>query len=188
MIKKILILIFVLLSLSSCSNPLSSVTSSTWSWLVSYSWDNFSIDIPWNWQNIENTDESLPKPWNWKIELSLTSKDVKNWFSNNLLVLSSDLKAKISSKDFSIWNYVWAKKEYVNYNLIETKDFTFNDNELSFLHTFEWRYNEQTPKIRFLQVWHVCNEVKVFFVTIALSPEITDSSKYENILKTFSCK
>lgn len=190
MIKKILIINFVLFWLFSCSLFWSTTTNTNTvdPWLINYDWTDFSVSIPWNWQVIKDWDKSLPKPWAWKIELSLTSKDMKNWFSNNMLILSSEIINKISSKDFSIWNYAWAKKQYISYREIETKDFIFTDWEPSFLHIFEWKYSENTPKLKFLQIWHICNEKKVFFITIALSQDVTDTSKYNNILKTFACK
>jgi len=156
-------------------------------WLVLKEKPNFSIEVPSSWEIIENKESILPKPNRWKIELAVTSKKEKLWFKNNLLILSDDLWIFTSSKEFSMLNNVWASKDYIDYKLIESKNFNFIDEEESVLYIFEAKYNLDTPKLKFLQTSHICNQNKAFFFTIAIPTSTKDTSKYEELLKTFKC-
>jgi hypothetical protein len=172
-----------LLFLTSCSL--------TWTvanpdWLTSYSWNWYSLSIPTTWKVETDIENILPKPSHGKVELSVSSKETKWWFSNNLLVLSSDLKQTVTSKDFSLWNIAWSDLDYIDYKKLEAKDITFDDKQAWYLHVFEWKYNQNTPRLRYLQTAHVCDK-KVYFVTISLSLDTTDYTKYEKILNTLSC-
>lgn len=179
MVKKYL---FFLLFLTSCWVTWTTNTD----WLTSYSWNGYSLSIPSTWNILTDSENLIPKPSHWKVELSVRSKEVKLWFSNNLLVLSTDLTDTVTSKDFSLWNTAWAENDYRDYKKLEAKDITFDDKEIWYLHIFEWRYNQNTPKLKFLQTAHVCDK-KVYSITIALSIDNTDYSKYEKILNTFAC-
>jgi len=157
-------------------------------WLNNIDKWNFSINIPSNWEIIENTQNILPKPNNWEIELAVASKVLKNWFKNNLLILSDELNTFTSSKDFSMLNNVWASKDYIDYTLLDTKKFIFTDLEESVLYIFEAKYNYDSPKLKFLQTAHICNQKKWYFFTIAIPVSIKDTSKYEALLQSFACK
>jgi hypothetical protein len=103
------------------------------------------------------------------------------------LILSQKLDKNISSIDFSILNNVWSSREYVEYLKIESKNIDFLDNDKSNLYVFEAKYNIQTPKFKYLQVGKVCKNIW-YLITIALSTDVKDTSKYEEIIKTFQCK
>jgi len=156
--------------------------------LKEYQWWDYKVYIPDNWNIIDNKENIIPKPKFWKIELSVTSKDVKNNFSNNILILSSTTNKDTTSKEFSEANFIWLDKNYEQYKNIENKELKFDDWESSTINIFEWKYNKVTPKLIFLQTAHICSKNKIFFITIALSSDTKDFSKYENIIKTFSCK
>lgn len=183
MIKKIFIIIS-LLFLFSCSDS----TSNENEWLVNVDKTDFSISIPNNWEIIENTQNILPKPNNWKIELAVASSVLKWWFKNNLLILSDSLNKFTTSKDFSMLNNVWASKDYIEYTKLSSKNLIFDDEEESILYIFEAKYNYDSPKLKFMQTAHICNQNKAFFFTIAIPTSVTDISKYENLLKSFKCK
>lgn len=185
MFKKILLILFLSFALISCWDD---ETTTTQTWLTKYDNSKFSISVPSAWEVIKEKDKILPKPSSWEISLAVTSKEVKNWFANNLLVLSSKLNKITTSKDFSILNNIGAEKDYLNYRKLGSKDFTFIDWEQSVLYTFEAKYNLDTPKLRFLQTAYICKGSEAYFMTIALSPQIKDTSKYEAFLKTFTCK
>ena len=184
MIKKITVLSFLFFFLISCGSEITISDSG----LVKTETENLSIDIPSNWNVIENVDEILPKPKDAHIELAVTSQNIESGFANNLLILSDDLKTFVSSKDYSMLNNVWASSDYIDYNKLSSKDFTFLDEEVSTLYVFEARYNLDTPKLKFLQTAHICNQNKWFFLTIAIPTTISDTSKYEYLLSTFACK
>lgn len=185
MFKKILLILFLSTILVSCWDSDEVVTTT---WLTNYNSEKFSIDVPSSWEIIAEKDKILPKPNSWEISLAVRSKETNNWFANNLLVLSSELNKITLSKDFSILNNIGAEKDYLNYTKLDARGFTFNDGEESMLYIFEAKYNMDTPKLRFIQTAHICNQKDAYFFTIALSPKVIDTSKYEAFLKTFTCK
>lgn len=189
MSKKIFLLIFTSLFLVSCgsSTPVVPVVANP-DWLVLQDKSDFSIKIPWNWEVVNNTGIVLPKPNRWSIELAVASTILKSGFKNNLLILSDKLSTTTTSKEFSMLNNVWASRDYIDYTLLNSKDITFTDWDISALYIFEAKYNLDTVKLKFLQTAHICNATKAFFLTIAIPPSTIDTSNYEELLKTFTCK
>ena len=184
MLKKIFIGVFLVLLLTSCWD--SETISDTW--LIKTETNNITIEIPSNWKLIKNTDNILPKIKSWKIELAVMSEKIVNWFSNNLLILSDKLNKFTTSKDFSMLNNIWAQTDYIDYTKIASKDFKFLDEEKSVLYIFDAKYNLDTPKLKFLQTAHICNWNEAYFLTLAIPTTVIDTSKYEYLLSTFSCK
>lgn len=180
--KKIFLLTSLLL-LASCGS-----TSSTTSWLTNYSGDKFNMQIPANWIVISNDSKTLPEPKQGKIVLAASSSETKDGFSNNLVVLQNQLNYTTDSKTFSDLNNRWASSEYYSYKAVSQSDATFSDGDTSTIYTFQAQYNAGTPKLTFLQAGRVCSGNNSFFLTIALPMNITDTAKYEDILKTFACK
>jgi hypothetical protein len=103
------------------------------------------------------------------------------------LILSDTLKTFTDSSEYSMANNVWAKREYTEYLQLANEDFKFLDWTESKIYTFEAKYNLETPKLKFLQTAYVCNPNKGYFLTIAISPSIKVTDKYETLLSTFSC-
>jgi len=184
MYKKLSVFVFLSFLLFSCW---SSDTTTT-SWLVKQETQNISIEVPSNWEVITDKENILPKAKDWEIELAVSSKTVVNWFANNMLILSADLAKYTTSSDFAMLNNIWAQTDYIDYTSIESKEFTFADEEKTMLYIFEAKYNLDTPKLKFLQTAHICNQNKAYYVTIALPTSVTDTSKYEEFLATLACK
>lgn len=149
--------------------------------------NTFQMSVPSNWSVITQDSQILPSPKTSQIELAVSSEELKYGFSNNLLILSQKLDKKVSSTDFSILNNVWSSREYVEYLKLESKSIDFLDSDTSNIYIFEAKYNIQTPKFKYLQVGKVCKDTG-YLVTIALSTDIKDTSKYEEMIKTFQCK
>lgn len=147
---------------------------------------DFEISIPTSWIVIDTKDSSIPKPSYWEVSLIASSPEPKDGFSNNIIILKDKINKDITSKDFSIFTNLWAKDEYNSYKEIESKDLVFNDEEESKVYIFEARYSSTTPKLRFLQTAHICDKAS-YLLTVALSSSIIDSSKYEDIIKSFKC-
>ncbi len=184
--KKIILLFWTLLYLSSCSN--SDVVSDNP--LTTYNWNGFILDIPTSWivMDLDNSwSVNVPNPKEWALKLVVSSKEEKSWFINNLIVLSKDLEEITTSYDFIIKNnprnYKWYEYFYEETN----KDFVFSDWEKSKLYIFLAKYNKDNDKLRFIQTARVCNEKKSFFLTIGVSLDINDTAKYEDIFKSFKC-
>lgn len=184
MFKKILIICTSIFFLTSCGGD--EVVTEI-SGLDKHQADNFSVSIPSNWEIMTNKENILPEPSEGKIELSAQAPEPKGGFTNNILILSDDLKTFTNSAEYSMANNVWAKRGYTDYLQLDNKEFNFTDGTVSQLYTFEAKYNLETPKLKFLQTAYVCNPNKGYFLTIAISPSIKKTEKYETLLSTFSC-
>jgi len=180
-INKILILILSGLLLTSCWGGSENAP------LQKHETDNFSIEIPTAWEIIKNDDKILPNPKAGNIELAVTSPDIDGGFANTLLILSQDLAKDTTSKDYSRLNNVGSNKDYVNYVALENKEFTFSDEDKTNFYAFEAKYNTTTPKYKFIQVGKVCKK-KWYLLTVWLSLDVEDTGKYEDFLKSFTCK
>lgn len=177
--KKFLLLFLFLVSCSSEAVPTG---------LVVYENDDFNMNVPENWIVYGQDSNLIPKPRVGEVALAISSTEVQNGFSNNLLVLKEALRTELDSQKFTTFNHLWATDEYDFYQSREEKQITFIDEEVSQLFIFEARYNNITPNLTFLQTGRVCKGNVGFFLTIALPANITDVAKYEEILKTFACK
>lgn len=181
--KKSIFIVLAFFLLFSCWTTTSTENKS----LTTYKWNWFSLDIPVSWVAVENSWSSLPTPKDWILELVVSSKEQKDWFINNLIVLSKDLETETNSYDFMVKNNPKNYKWYAEYNEDEAKDFIFNDGEKSKLYIFDAKYNKDNSKLKFLQTARVCNGKKSFFLTMGLSLNINDTAKYEDIFKSFKC-
>jgi hypothetical protein len=146
------------------------------------------MQIPANWIILDKNSRSVPSPSQGKVALAVTSSEAVNGFSNNLVILENTLNYETTSKNFSDLNNIGASEEYYSYALENNKEITFSDDEVSSLYSFTAQYSPSTPKLRFLQTGRICEKKNSFFLTIALSANITDTAKYEDILKSFECK
>ena len=183
--KTLLCLSLIIFLLSSCSD--STPTTKT-TGLTEHSEEAFTMQIPANWIVLDKASRTIPSPKQWSVALAVTSSEAVNGFSNNLVVLQNTLNYETTSKNFSDLNNIGASEDYYSYTLDSTKDLTFNDDEVSTLYSFTAQYSASTPKLRFLQTGRICEKKNSFFLTIALSENITDTAKYEDILKSFECK
>lgn len=183
--KKIFLLIMLATILFSCG---SDTQEEKVTGLTEHNGAGFVMSIPSNWNILSASGNILPKPKNGEIAFAASSTELKYGFSNNLLILSQKLNKGITSGDFSILNNVWGTKEYLEYLKLESKSIEFADKDTSNIYIFEAKYNETTPKLKFLQVGKVCNLTEWFLITVALSTDIKDTSKYEEVIKTFQCK
>lgn len=181
--KKIFLSIALIFLLSSCFSSSSSTDTSS---LTDFSGSWFSVSIPKTWTIIDNKSKILPTPKDSSIVLAASSQEVKYWFANNMLVLSANLAKATSSKTYSDLNNIGSSKTYKNYLKLDKKDFTFTDWDISSLYIFQAKYNETTPNLKFIQTSHIC-DMKAYLITIALNIDVKDTSKYEDMLKTFKC-
>lgn len=185
--NKILATLFLTFFLFSCFGW-ESTTIENVTWLTDIENDFYKISIPEKWTKLESNDPSLPKPKTWEVTLAAISWELAYWFSNNLVVLTQNLAKETTSNDFSILNNVWATKEYSEYTKLDSKSIEFSDWDSTTLYVFEAKYNTNTPKIKFLQAWKVCNYKKAHLLTIALSTDNKDTSSFEDVIKSFKCK
>ena len=154
---------------------------------MNYAGDKFDISIPENWNILNDKQNLLPQPSEGKIELSAQSQEAKGGFFNNVLILSDTLKSFTDSQEFAIANNVGAKSQYLDYLELENKSFEFIDGTQSQLYIFEAKYNMETPKIKFIQTAYVCNPNTGYLLTMAVSPSVKITDKYETLLSSFTC-
>lgn len=185
MLKKIFVFCFFIFFLASCGSEEVLIEESGFK---TFENSDFVMDIPEVWEIIEDEENILPKAREWEIELAVTSTDFNTGFANNMLILSTELDKLTTPKDFSMLNNIWASGDYVDYKILDTKDITFADWSDSVLYTFEAKYNEDTPKLKFLQTANICNTDKAFFVTVALNISVENTARYEEFLTSFECK
>lgn len=178
--KKIFVIFFLIFWLLSCGE--------SDDWLINFSWENFSLRIPNNWEIIDNKDNSIPLPSTWKVEFAIRTKTESNWFLNNLIILSEEQKNKISAEEYVSSSNLVSEKDFFEYKKIEEKEISFKDWNSSKLIIFEARYNNQTPKVNFLQTANICSDGKAYHLTLALEKTISDFSRYEYMLSNFNCK
>ena len=189
MLKKIFILIFLLILVSSCwTTEEESKELDQESWLDLYETDDFSLFTPSSWDIITDESKILPKPTVWEVDLAIVSKTSDGWFYNNLLIIGEDLESALVSEEYSALNNIGSKKDYYSYSLVEEKNISFVWWLVSRLYIFEARYNKNTPKVFFMQVWVVCPEKKWFLLTMWLNNKVDNFWKYEQILANFTCK
>jgi hypothetical protein len=146
--------------------------------------DHFSINVPKTWK--KSADLDVPNTKYGSIELSYASPDVKYGFSNNLLILSDELKTPMTSKRYAELNQVQSTQKYLEYTKLKNDALLFSDGDDSQVYTFEARYNATTPRMKFVQTAKVCG-TKVYLIHVALSLD-KDPATYIDLLKSFSCQ
>lgn len=181
--KKFFLLTIFIFFLSSCFE-----TQTQEDWLTSHDNGNFSMRIPQNWEILDKKSKEIPTPKDWEIELSTRSKTANNWFFNNLLISSETPKNEISASDYMTSRNLLSENEYFEHKKIEEKDFIFNDKSTSKIFIYEARYDQKTPKVKFLQTANICADKKAYYITLALENGISDFSRYEYMLASFTCK
>lgn len=168
--------------LSSCTLP-GTQTENTQN-TITYKGESFEISVPKSWSGAPSS--TLPTPKKWTIELAFLSPETKYGFANNLVILSNAIDNPVTSKKYSELNQLQTSKNYLEYTKIEDKDITFIDDEVSRMYVFEARYNEWSPRMKFLQTARVCG-TKVYLLHFSISLE-KDASLYAPLLQTFVCK
>jgi len=175
-----IIIVSCLFLLVSCGSTATTLNT------TSFNGDGFTIDIPSTWITVEKP--ALPVPAQGSIALAVTSTDIASGYANNMSILKGKLTEAISSKDYSLTNYVHTTAAYLDFIKLDEKKITFTgDNDTSNLYTFEAKYNTNTPKQKFLQTAKVCGN-NVYLITFGLGLTTTPTTKYEDLIKTFTCK
>ena len=92
----------------------------------------------------------------------------------------------MTSKKYSELNQLQTSRNYLEYTKITDADIIFSDDEPSRVYTFEARYNQSTPRMKFIQTTHTCGN-KVYLIHLSLSLD-KDPSIYIPLLQTFQCQ
>jgi hypothetical protein len=92
----------------------------------------------------------------------------------------------MTSEKYSEQNNLQTTKNYLEYSPVKDTIITFNDSETSRLYVFEARYNQTTPKMRFIQTSRVCG-TRVYLLHFTLSLD-KNPDIYSKLLESFTCK
>lgn len=168
--------------LASCTLP--GTQSETTQNTALYEGKLFSMSVPKSWSGA--APKTLPTPKKWTIELAYVSPDTKYGFSNNLVIMSNALDTIVTSKKYSELNQLQTSKNYLEYTKTTDQDITFTDKETSRVYIFEARYNESSPRMKFVQTARVCGTT-VYLLHFSLSLD-KDPTLYLPLLQTFVCK
>ena len=184
--KKILIFISLIFILSSCFDW-KNIEDNSWNSVqTKYNWTDFSMTIPAKWELLKNTWEILPKPSSWEIIFDAVSSIKNDGFYRNILVLKQDIEeTNFSSLDFIIWNYLWTKNDYFYMKKLKEENVKI-DSKNTKIYSFEAKYSEDTPILKFLQTWVICDK-KGYIITIALEKSNKNIDRYEGLLGSFKC-
>jgi hypothetical protein len=146
--------------------------------------EGFSINVPNTWVTIDKA--ALPTTKNGTIGLALTSTDIVSGYSNNMSIIKEKMTEMMTSKKYSIVNYALTTGEYKEFVKLDEKVITFGDSDTSNLYIFEAKYNTNTPKQKFIQTAKVCGDT-VYLMTFGLGLTTGATTKYEDLIKTFTC-
>ncbi len=142
------------------------------------------MSTPKTWIVVDKA--ALPVTKNGTIALALTSTDIVSGYSNNMSILKERLAEAMSSKKYSIVNYALTTSAYADFVKLEEKAIAFEDKDESNLYIFEAKYNNTTPKQKFIQTSKVCGDT-VYLITFGLGLTTGGTTKYEDLIKTFTC-
>jgi len=182
--KKILLFLFTLSVLASCSSTDEAVQVDEVTWLVSKNIWSISIWVPANWNTIASSN--LPIPKSWEVVLAIASSEQRENYLNNLVILKASNSLNESSQSLMKNSANFLDTKLQSFRLVEEKDIVFSDEEGWLIITFEWKYNTQTPLVTYIQTARVCGEDS-YFATISLSEKPESYDKYITILKTLKC-
>ncbi len=100
--------------------------------------------------------------------------------------MKNTLDTIVTSTKYSEINHLQTTKNYLEYTKMRDETFEFSDSETSRLYVFEARYNETTPRMKFIQTARVCGS-SVYLIHVSLTVDKSPDN-YIELLKTFRCK
>lgn len=179
--KKIIISIFLVFVLSSC---FSWDETDENTWLILKDLGEFSLLVPNSWEEVNAN--KLPVPKKWELVYSIVSKQEKQGYKNNIIILKAENKLDESSQELMKNNINFLKTTLQSFTLKQEENILFQDQEKGTLITFSWQYSKQTPEVVYLQTARACGEMS-YFLTLSLAEKLDDYSRYAHLLKSFSC-
>ncbi len=157
--------------------------------LTGFEGKGFTMQVPKTW--VQVTGKDLPQPKSGSIAGAFTSPDISSGFANNLLVLKDvlgpDADSSMTSRKYSVVNQALTTGKYIEYTKLSDKKISFPDNDEGLLVQFEAKYNNDTPKQKFLQAAKICGK-DIYLLTIGLALSTNNTDKYQEIFESFTCK
>lgn len=145
----------------------------------------FSMPVPKDW-TLSGAVIPLADGLKSRQLLSSISPEKKYNFSENIVVIEQDLNLIGSSKQYSEHNHNTKKSAYQNYSLIEAGQILFRDADDSVFYVFDAKYNNNTPKMRFIQTAKFCG-TKLYFLH-ATAHLGSKGEEFLKLFRGFECK
>lgn len=144
----------------------------------------FSIQIPESWWAIREDD--IPTPKSWSVVLAYSSASERQWYLNNIVVLSAPSLSKETSSSLMKSSVQSLQKNIENFKIIEEKTVSFVDEQSWTIVSYSGKYNDTTPLTTYIQTARVCGDNN-YYLTISLAETLESYERYEYILQTFQC-
>lgn len=157
--------------------------------LTEFTGSGFVMKVPKSWTEVGK--KSLPNPKEGKVVAAFTSTEITAGFANNLLILQDtlgpDADPEMNSRKYAVVNQALTTGTYKEYLKISDKKITFANNEEGLAVIFEAKYNNETPKQKFIQTAKICGK-NIYLMTIGLGLSNNATDKYLAIFESFDCK
>lgn len=147
-------------------------------------WGEFSIQIPESWVLIGEND--IPTPKSWSVALAFSSSSERQWYLNNIVILTTPSLSKASSSSLMKNSIQSLQKNIENFKIIEEKEVIFVDEQSGTIVSYTGKYNDTTPVTTYIQTARVCWNNN-YYLTISLAESLESYDRYEYILQTFRC-
>jgi hypothetical protein len=184
--KRMLRTCIVLLPLLSAgcfgNNP---ATSDIGSDLLSIKKDAIEISVPKSWREVQEDDfKYLGK----NVVVAYSSLNYTNGFANNITVTKEPLPQAFTSLEYADANIINSGRFLDDYTKIDEKPVTFKDANnqdiATKMHIFEARMDKFEKLRKYFQLYATQGTIG-YTVTVVTTIDEQDTSKFENLLKTF---
>ena len=92
----------------------------------------------------------------------------------------------MTSRKYAVINQALTTGEYKEYTKLSDKTITFGDKDEGLAVVFEAKYNNDTPKQKFIQAAKLCGR-DIYLMTIGLALSNNSTDKYTELLSSFTC-
>ncbi len=100
--------------------------------------------------------------------------------------MEDDLTGLITSKKYSEVNELQTSRNYLEYTKLQDEALIFSDDDESRVFVFEAKYNQTTPRMKFVETAKVCGK-KVYLLHFSITLD-KNPDAYKELFKSFACK
>ncbi len=182
-----------LLTLTACSggdntNVQTGGNNSSKPFYSSYSTSEFSIDVPEEWELINDFNGKYPE----EIQIAFRSNMQEPDYSTNVAVFREDNPEKLTNMDYSQLKLKEHKKSLINYSLLGQEEVTLQvsgGESKSFINTIEGQNSFSGPTLTFQQTY-LTRGGDAWTVTASYSNDVDayDIELIDHMLKSFTLK
>lgn len=179
-------LVFLLPLLSAgCFDNTASPTTDVGNDLIAIKKGVIEISVPKAWREVKESDfKYLGK----SIVLAYSSLNYTNGFANNIAITEEPLKQAFTSLEYADANSINSARFLDNYTKLDEKSITVKDENNkdipARIHIFEARMDKIEKLRKYIQLY-VTQGMTGYTITVVTSLDEQDTTKFENLLKTF---